>query len=1115
MPPLKIRLSRNRLLLIDQVLKQASKAYKNSSRLLRLGHLLRACDESSPSSNNVDRRKDLEGQIYVRIAETALVKQDLDVAGQMCSKLRLANHPIGWKVCSRLAKLDEVADLDMKLELISYSLAYCPAEMIEELLQLRWKLEHKQLTGRCCKQIEMYMDYEDGKESLLALVDQSSVEAYRHASRKRRDPATSGGMPQQVLQTTADTTKQLVNVVLKSSLKLKESRQAENAAKKRAAARPSGDNKECSRWGLSVFYWDVWRDGGIGLHESHLGASYRLFSLPELANSELNLLVWSWRIRVLDSLEEPYVRSSGRLRDDVLAKLAERLFPEDCLLALGHLLDLEEVDAAWEPLTRLPSTEITLQSAAYYFALRMIRFSPEGHLASIAARPRSLIERCLSIGETGLSKEQAVCRQLLKRSLRLLADVSEAQQLRRLDGGVDINRFTTDDLYKRDTIVGLAITTDPAVYSAAVRLAAHYQVSAWEVTFSHLTALFAEENISPSAIVKRMDQHRMRDTLFGEDVETLGRKMVDVIYPSISGRDYGRLALFFDLLNSNALTGGLTEPAAPVYIQILKKLESVKNVDVKKLTRSVQDFSREIESVATAENVGKLAKLAQLISSSVKGLSPGVSQATVHSIWTRKYFFQLADEGKSLSIADWLHRFESCKSHASKLAAQEFLSLVDGLCFSDRSLDLLTLDIRTEICRRCLKMAKEGNSSGSKGKAGNDPPAVVDSCRTRMEKWAAHLDRLRSDEYVQIRSEVVSSAGSQFWRDFEQSRAEETALHRLLLRVLVEKQPMSVVRLLVGIFPSNFDSTPEDVLVDAIRLTLEHLRQPVGRELNPLLAGKDAMQVLLHLLTQVEHVLAGGEEHGLVSQSDIGEMLRQFYEDDAIDVQVRLQLMLMLETVPGDFVGPSESGSRVQWLRTLALIQQAWPDGGNLVGHLREEDLKNADRRRALFGRLLEMSHTIAHLASLAKLLHFWPPFDSERCVTRSNKHYSLIDFFRPLLSALSFDLHLSSLSLRLVDFRHFPGISVVDSGVRPSFLPFLYLLRPLFPSFFGLLTRISFMTIVIIVPLCVFGPAIRILRRGPLYGRRWPDCLPSRLIRPYWIRWNWPWSRNRPCPTQ
>ena len=134
MPPLKIRLSRNRLLIIDQVLKQSSKAYKNSNRLLRLGHLLRA-----------GHRKELEGQIYSRIAETALLKEDLQVACQMCTKLRLGNYPVGWKMCSRLAKLDQVADFRLKLEFVSFALVYCPAEIVEELLQLRWSLERKQI----------------------------------------------------------------------------------------------------------------------------------------------------------------------------------------------------------------------------------------------------------------------------------------------------------------------------------------------------------------------------------------------------------------------------------------------------------------------------------------------------------------------------------------------------------------------------------------------------------------------------------------------------------------------------------------------------------------------------------------------------------------------------------------------------------------------------------------------------------------------------------------------------------------------------------------------------------------------------------------------------------
>ena len=132
MPPLKIRLSRNRLLLVDQVLKQSGKSYKNASRLLRLAHLLRACGSGH-------HRTELEGQVYVRIAETAMVKRDMDVAGQTCNKLRLDNHSVGWSVCARFAALDDAGqDLnELKMDLVSFALVYCPEESIEELLQLR------------------------------------------------------------------------------------------------------------------------------------------------------------------------------------------------------------------------------------------------------------------------------------------------------------------------------------------------------------------------------------------------------------------------------------------------------------------------------------------------------------------------------------------------------------------------------------------------------------------------------------------------------------------------------------------------------------------------------------------------------------------------------------------------------------------------------------------------------------------------------------------------------------------------------------------------------------------------------------------------------------------
>ncbi len=115
MPPLKIRLTQDRLQLIDLVLQHGGKAYRNASRLLRLGQLLRCSGTSGPaaaaaagSSASSSASAAASGPIYVRIAEAALVRRDLDTACQMCSKLRAANEPTGWSVCRRLADDDEV-----------------------------------------------------------------------------------------------------------------------------------------------------------------------------------------------------------------------------------------------------------------------------------------------------------------------------------------------------------------------------------------------------------------------------------------------------------------------------------------------------------------------------------------------------------------------------------------------------------------------------------------------------------------------------------------------------------------------------------------------------------------------------------------------------------------------------------------------------------------------------------------------------------------------------------------------------------------------------------------------------------------------------------------------
>ena len=219
---------------------------------------------------------------------------------------------------------------------------------------------------------------------------------------------------------------------------------------------------------------------------------------------------------------------------------------------------------------------------------------------------------------------------------------------------------------------------------------------------------------------------------------------------------------------------------------------------------SNDSFIKEIEPALDTDSVGKFAKLAKLISSSTSGRGSAVKilPATVHSVWAQKYFFQLADPGvssKPPTSVDWLHRFETCKNQINKLGPCEFTNLIDGLCFSDQSLDLLTVDVRLEICHRALKMAKQKFRQNKKDQ---EEDQEAESSKLRLQRWSQHLERLGSQEYLQFRRDI-EAAGRHFWRAFERSRAEEKALHHLLLSL---RRPF---RLAVGasVF-KGFDHTP-------------------------------------------------------------------------------------------------------------------------------------------------------------------------------------------------------------------------------------------------------------------------------------------------------------------
>jgi len=52
----------------------------------------------------------------------------------MCLKLIAGSHAAGWEVIASLGRCADYSDIATKSKLLSFALAYCPADMIQDLL---------------------------------------------------------------------------------------------------------------------------------------------------------------------------------------------------------------------------------------------------------------------------------------------------------------------------------------------------------------------------------------------------------------------------------------------------------------------------------------------------------------------------------------------------------------------------------------------------------------------------------------------------------------------------------------------------------------------------------------------------------------------------------------------------------------------------------------------------------------------------------------------------------------------------------------------------------------------------------------------------------------------
>ncbi|XP_041486381.1 neuroblastoma-amplified sequence [Microtus oregoni] len=951
--PLQVRLCSDRISLIKECVLQSPTCYKQSAKLLGLAELLRVAGEDPE-----ERR----GQVLILLVEQALHVQDYKAASMYCQDLMAAGYPKSWAVCSQLGQSEGFQDLATRQELMAFAMTHCPPSSIELLLAASSSLQTEILYQRVNFQI--HPEGENISVSPLAgkVLQEDDGSALGSSSADLLHWTTATTM--KVLSNTTTTTKAVLQAVSdgqwwKKSLAYLRPLQGQDFGGAYRMGTVANDNLE--QQGCHPFYESVITNPFVT-------------EVPVESFAEVLLRAG----KLAEAKTEVFPTT------EVLLQLASDALPHDMTLALAYLLALPQVLDANKCFEKQAHSALSLQLAAYYYSLQIYArlvpcFRDKCH-PLYRVDPKMLIKmvtrHVAQHGHESWPEDLvSLTKQLHYYNERLL-DFTQAQLLQGLRKGVDVQRFTADDQYKRETILGLAETLEENVYSIALSLAQRYGISQWEVFMTHLEFLFSDSGLSTGEIEKRAQTLHLFDTL-KTDPESFHKHMVKYIYPTIAGLDHERLLYYFTLLEACGCADFETASIKPeTHIRLLKKFKVVASgLNYKKLTDESGDALGALEPVLTSQNILSISKLVPRIpEKDGRMLSP----SSLYTVWLQKLFWtgdpQLIKQAPQ-SSPEWLHAYDVCLKYFDRLCPDDLITVVDAITFSPEAVSKLSVEAREEMTRKAIKTVRHFLEKPRKRNSEDDPQESRESQVTyadalaHLETSLAHLETLNHSFILGLKNSEQEILQKYSYR-YDLSRSEKGKLHEQAVAMCLDGQPLRMIQQLLEVAIGPINISPKDVVHSAITKIISALSGSSAELFGP----RDPLQVLEGVVGAVHTSVDNGEE--LVSAEDLLQWLRPFCADDTCPVRPRIQALQIL----GQSFHLSEEDSKLLvFFRTEAILRAAWPQRQVDIA-----DIENEENRYSLFTELLESSHSEIEFQHLILLLQAWPPMKSE-CVAGSS----------------------------------------------------------------------------------------------------------------------------------
>uniref|UniRef100_A0A8C3LCW7 NBAS subunit of NRZ tethering complex n=1 Tax=Chrysolophus pictus TaxID=9089 RepID=A0A8C3LCW7_CHRPC len=913
--PLQVRLCSDRLGLIKDCLSQLPTNYKQSAKLLGLANLLRVAGD-----DQVERK----GQVLILLVEQALSFQDYKAASMHCQELMTAGYAKSWEVCSQLGQSEGYHDLGMRQELMAFALTHCPPSAIEALLGVSSSLQTQILYQAVNYQLLPSEGGENvntsGPSSLMSKDTESADLLYWTTTKTMK-----------VLSNTTMTTKAMLHAV-----------------------------SDGQWWKRSLTYLRP-------LHGQELGDVLKS-GLGENVTVEKQGCHPFYESLIAD----PYVAEVSF----ILLQLASDALPNDMALALAYLLALPQVVDANKCFEKQLHSAISLQLASYYYSLQIYArlapcFKDKCH-PLYRVDPEELIkmvtQHVTQYAYTDWPEEIATLINQLHYYNERLLDFTQAQILQGLGKGVDVQRFTADGQYKRETILGLAETLEEKVYKIAVSLAQRHSVPLWEVYMIHLEFLFTDSGLSTLEIEERAKSLGLFETLKSSP-ETLYEHMVKYVYPSIEGRDHQRLLYYFTLLENCGCSEVVKHAVKPeTHIRLLKKFKAVApGLNYKKLMDENENPLETLEPILTSQNILSISKLAPKIPKKDGSM---LSPSSLYAVWLQNLFWNgdhhLIKKTPE-TMDELLHAYDVCSKYFDRLDPDDIITFIDEITFSSKAVTKLPVEARIEVTKKAVKAVKHLSEKSRKKHSENEmedtknPAVAYEKTLNHLQQSLAHLETLTHSFITYLKNseqDVLQNYGYLY----DLSRSERDQIHEQAVTMCIDGQPLDMIQQLIEVAVGDLCLSTKDIVQCAIKKIICMLSS--GNDGST--SVKDPLGILEGIVSAVHASVEKGEK--VVSSDDLLEWLRPFCGDDSLPVKPRIKVLQILEQA---FHLSDEDSKLLVYFRTQAVLRACWPETKVEI-----TDIESEEKRCELFLRLLESSHKPSEFQHLVLLLQAWPPME-------------------------------------------------------------------------------------------------------------------------------------------